>query len=59
MRTELLLRFDYGAVIPWARYREGEMAVVAGPDAAWLQSPVELIHDSRLRGTPRTATSPS
>ncbi|MFI7028636.1 glycoside hydrolase family 15 protein [Microbispora rosea] len=51
MRTELLLRFEYGAVIPWVRHREGEMAVVAGPNAAWLQSPVELAHDSRLRAT--------
>ncbi|MEU6426850.1 glycoside hydrolase family 15 protein [Microbispora sp. NPDC046973] len=51
MRTELLLRFEYGAVVPWVRHRGGELAVVAGPNAAWLQSPVELTHDSRLRGT--------
>ncbi|XVQ82927.1 glycoside hydrolase family 15 protein [Microbispora siamensis] len=56
MRTELLLRFEYGAVIPWVRHREGELSVVAGPNAAWLQSPVELTHDSRLRGTTASFT---
>ncbi|GAA4600490.1 GH15 family glucan-1,4-alpha-glucosidase [Actinoplanes octamycinicus] len=39
---ELRLRFDYGKVVPWV-YREGEALVaVAGPDAAWLRTPVEL-----------------
>ncbi|MEU6412058.1 glycoside hydrolase family 15 protein [Microbispora sp. NPDC046933] len=56
MRTELLLRFEYGDVIPWVRHRGGELAVVAGPNAAWLQSPVELTHDSQLRGTTASFT---
>ncbi|WP_405085810.1 glycoside hydrolase family 15 protein [Microbispora sp. NBC_01389] len=47
MRTELLLRFDYGEVVPWTRGRGGELAVIAGPDAAWLQSPVPLTQESR------------
>src|ERR671921_1949463 len=33
MRTELLLRFDYGHVVPWVRSADGELAGVAGPDA--------------------------
>ncbi|MFI1987755.1 glycoside hydrolase family 15 protein [Actinoplanes sp. NPDC020271] len=39
---ELRLRFDYGQVVPWV-YREGDALVaVAGPDAAWLRTPIEL-----------------
>jgi GH15 family glucan-1,4-alpha-glucosidase len=40
MSMDLRLRFDYGHVVPWA-YREQEALVaVAGPDAAWLRTPV-------------------
>jgi GH15 family glucan-1,4-alpha-glucosidase len=40
MSMELRLRFDYGQVVPWV-YREGDALVaVAGPDAAWLRTPV-------------------
>src|SRR4051794_26746267 len=42
MRTELLLRFDYGHVVPWVRTVDGEPAGVAGPDAVWLSAPVPL-----------------
>ena len=44
MRTELVLRFDYGHVVPWVRALDGELAGVAGPDAVWLRSPVALRH---------------
>src|SRR3954452_10702893 len=33
MRMELLLRFDYGHVVPWVRAVDGELTGVAGPDA--------------------------
>jgi GH15 family glucan-1,4-alpha-glucosidase len=40
MAMVLRLRFDYGHVVPWV-YREGEdLVAVAGPDAAWLRTPV-------------------
>jgi GH15 family glucan-1,4-alpha-glucosidase len=42
MRSELTLGFDYGSVVPWVRHVDGELAAVAGPDAVWLQTPVEL-----------------
>ncbi|MER7541832.1 glycoside hydrolase family 15 protein [Actinomadura sp.] len=42
MRTALRLRFDYGRIVPWVRHREGEFNAIAGPDAAWLKTPVEL-----------------
>ncbi|WP_246081174.1 trehalase-like domain-containing protein, partial [Modestobacter altitudinis] len=42
MRSELVLRFDYGHVVPWVRHVDGELAAIAGPDAVWLQTPVDL-----------------
>jgi GH15 family glucan-1,4-alpha-glucosidase len=34
MRMELLIRFDYGSVVPWVRRRrEGGFTALAGPDA--------------------------
>src|SRR6476620_2152276 len=45
MRTELLLRFDYGYIVPWFRTVGGELGSVAGPDAAWLATPVAVSHD--------------
>ncbi len=43
MRSELTLRFDYGSVVPWVQHVDGELAAIAGPDAVWLQTPVELV----------------
>ena len=42
MRNELRLRFDYGLVMPWLQHDGGELGAMAGPDAAWLDSPVSL-----------------
>jgi GH15 family glucan-1,4-alpha-glucosidase len=47
MRSELLLRFDYGSVEPWVRTVEGEVGAIAGPHAAWLATPAPLTHDRR------------
>jgi GH15 family glucan-1,4-alpha-glucosidase len=44
MRMQLRLRFDYGKVVPWVRSEDGDLAAVAGPDAVWLSTPVELHH---------------
>jgi GH15 family glucan-1,4-alpha-glucosidase len=42
MRMVVRWRFDYGHVIPWVR-RDGEdLVAVAGPDAVWLRSDVEV-----------------
>jgi GH15 family glucan-1,4-alpha-glucosidase len=43
MRMQLRLRFDYGHVVPWVRRVDGEVTAVAGPDAVWLNTPVELV----------------
>ncbi|AGL16271.1 glycoside hydrolase family 15 protein [Actinoplanes sp. N902-109] len=42
MRMALRLRFDYGRIVPWVRHRDGQLAAIAGPDAAWLHTPVPL-----------------
>ena len=48
MRTRLLLRFDYGQVTPWVRTVDGEWGAVAGPDAVWFTTPVQVDHHDRI-----------
>src|SRR6478735_6871842 len=43
MRTELILRFDYGRTVPWVtRLPDGTMRAIAGPDMVTLHTGVEL-----------------
>jgi len=43
MRTELTIRFDYGASVPWVfRLADGALCAIAGPDMLVLRSPVPL-----------------
>ncbi len=42
MKMALRLRFDYGHVVPWVRRGDGHLAAIAGPDATWLHTPVDL-----------------
>jgi GH15 family glucan-1,4-alpha-glucosidase len=42
MRLELVLRFDYGALVPWVRNLDGALVAVAGPDAVSVRTPIEL-----------------
>jgi GH15 family glucan-1,4-alpha-glucosidase len=41
MRMELVIRFDYGSIVPWVRAVEDGIHAIAGPDALVLQTPVE------------------
>jgi len=41
MRMELVIRFDYGSVVPWVRQMNGMLSAVAGPDALYLHTPIE------------------
>src|SRR4051794_24526245 len=42
-RMELVLRFEYGVIVPWTRRLEdGRLTAVAGPDRVTLRAPVEL-----------------
>ncbi len=47
MRCELLLRFDYGAYVPWVRRTADGISAIAGPDAAELRTPVPLRGEGR------------
>jgi GH15 family glucan-1,4-alpha-glucosidase len=40
MATELVLRFDYGRIVPWVRRRDYGVLAVAGPDAVQLRTPI-------------------
>lgn len=42
MHMELVIRFDYGSVVPWVRRLGGGLWAVAGPDALFLQPDVEV-----------------
>jgi GH15 family glucan-1,4-alpha-glucosidase len=42
MRTELVVRFDYGAVVPWVSQQEdGRLQFIAGPDRVLFQTAVQ------------------
>ena len=41
MHMELVIRFDYGSVVPWVRQLNGVLSAVAGPDALYLHTPIE------------------
>lgn len=40
MEMELIIRFDYGQVVPWVRKAHGGLEAVGGPDALILRTPV-------------------
>src|ERR1051326_4579541 len=43
MRTEYVIRFDYGGELPWVtRLDDGTLCAVAGPDMTVLRTPVAL-----------------
>ena len=42
MRAELVIRFDYGSIVPWVRRQGDRLHAVAGPDALWLSGDVTM-----------------
>jgi GH15 family glucan-1,4-alpha-glucosidase len=42
MHTELVVRFDYGQIVPWVRRVDEVLQLVAGPDALELDASIEL-----------------
>jgi GH15 family glucan-1,4-alpha-glucosidase len=43
MTMELVLRFDYGSIVPWvSRLADGTWRAIAGPDMVVLHTPVEV-----------------
>src|SRR5699024_9984685 len=50
MRSDLRLRFDYGHIIPWVKHHDHLLSAIGGPDAVWLDTPVE-VHGHDLMST--------
>ena len=49
LRTELILRFDYGRTVPWISHLpDGTFCAIAGPDMVLLHTPVRL-HGEQMR----------
>jgi GH15 family glucan-1,4-alpha-glucosidase len=42
MQMELIIRFDYGCIVPWVRKVDGATVAIGGPDALRLVTPVEV-----------------
>jgi len=42
MRSELVIRFDYGSIVPWVRRIDHTRIAVAGPDALCFRTPAEV-----------------
>ena len=42
MRTELVIRFDFGHIVPWVRRLDHARVAIAGPDALCFRTPVEV-----------------
>lgn len=52
LRTELVVRFGYGSLVPWInRQEDGTLRAIGGPDQVVLRAPVALAHkEQRLEG---------
>jgi GH15 family glucan-1,4-alpha-glucosidase len=48
MRMELIIRFDYGSVVPWVQRHEGNLRAIAGPNMLRLCTPAET-HGQELK----------
>ncbi len=42
LHSELVIRFDYGAIVPWVHRVDDARVATAGPDALCIRTPVEL-----------------
>ncbi len=51
MHMELVIRFDYGSVVPWVHRADGTLFATAGPDTLELHTPVQT------RGEHMTSTA--
>src|SRR5688572_6548763 len=47
MGSELVIRFDYGQIVPWVRRIDHARIAIAGPDGLCLRTPVE-VHGENL-----------
>jgi GH15 family glucan-1,4-alpha-glucosidase len=43
MRSHLVIRFDYGLIVPWVQRCDDGITAIAGPDLLVLRTPVKLV----------------
>jgi GH15 family glucan-1,4-alpha-glucosidase len=48
MRMELVIRFDYGSIVPWVRRSGDVLVATAGPDTLELRTPI-AVHGENLK----------
>jgi GH15 family glucan-1,4-alpha-glucosidase len=41
VELELVIRYDYGSIVPWVRREDGRLHAIAGPDALVLATPAK------------------
>ncbi len=46
MRMELIVRFDYGSIVPWVRKPDDTLLLTAGPDTLELHTPVDVLGEN-------------
>jgi GH15 family glucan-1,4-alpha-glucosidase len=42
MQVELIIRFDYGSVVPWVRRESGRLHAIAGPNGLVVATPIAM-----------------
>ena len=48
MRSELVIRFDYGSILPWVHRADGARLAIAGPDGLCFRTPAPT-HGENMR----------
>ncbi|HSK20935.1 MAG TPA: glycoside hydrolase family 15 protein [Longimicrobiales bacterium] len=56
MRMDLVIRYDYGWIVPWVRSEDGHLLAVGGPDALALHTTVD-VHGEELSTVANFAVS--
>jgi GH15 family glucan-1,4-alpha-glucosidase len=46
LRMELIVRFDYGSIVPWVRRSAGVLLITAGPDTLEFKGSVEVTDEN-------------
>jgi GH15 family glucan-1,4-alpha-glucosidase len=46
MKLELLIRFDYGSIVPWVHRLDGGLAAIGGPDRLLLRTAVPIRNEN-------------
>jgi GH15 family glucan-1,4-alpha-glucosidase len=56
MKLELVIRFDYGSVVPWVRQTESGISAIGGPDMIRLRADVPLHNENMKTGAEFTVS---